>query len=234
MRSSLVLDIETVSDENIPPELLQNLYDKIEVKADGRIKDEVKIQIDLNEKMEKAKENLRESFALSPLTGKICCVGYKLYGDLLHSTAGVTITEGTKTLCSKDEIEILENIQQVLDFTDQLTTFITFNGKSFDLPFLKVRAAIHGININFPRNDTKYNLDSHFDIRSALTNFDNYGKGTLSQWAMRFGIELPVEHTGNAIQVCYNGGDLEAISNICKSDVETTHQLYNKIKDFWR
>ena len=67
---------------------------------------------------------------------------------------------------------------------------ITFNGKSFDIPFIKIRAAILGIQIP-PLSSRKYETDRHFDVREILTNFGANQKGTLKEWSIVFGCEPP-------------------------------------------
>lgn len=229
MRSELVIDIETVKDDSMPEALLQSLYDNLEVKADGRIKDPDKIQADIDDKLIRAKLTLESEFALSPMTGKVCCVGYQWLMSDEHNSY-----QKPEAFSSKNEVEILQEIQSLFLDTDQLTIFITFNGKSFDFPFLKIRCAINGIPVKFPKRDTKYDLDTHFDVRSALTNFEQYGKGKLPQWAMRFGIPVTNLHTGSTIQDHYDKDELNTISDICKGDVELTSTIYSKIKDYWR
>lgn len=223
MLQTVVIDIETVIDNTIPQELLNNIYSGIAIKADGRITDPSKIEADIQFKTANAKFELQSSFALSPMTGKICCFGWKVDNGSPVSFA------------SENEAEILTEIATLFADTDQLTTFITFNGKSFDMPFIKVRSAIYSASyISFPRRDTKYDLGSHFDVRSALTNFDTFGKGKLSQWCLRFGLPIPIEHHGGTIQELYNEGNLTRIGEICMSDVEATYSLYQRIKNIYK
>ena len=229
MNDILVLDIETVRDDTLPELLLKSLHDAIEVKADGRMTDPDKIKADVEKKYNAAVTDMAEKFGLSAMTGKICAVGW--WGGT-HGAGKNTIDWGTPSpLCetSKDERALLNKIALMLDAAGHLVMLVTFNGKSFDLPFIKVRAAINNIRLPALPRDSKYDLSRHFDVRSALTNFDQFGKGTLSQWALLFGLKVGEGASGKDVQALYNANDLVTIDEHCKGDVALTAKLYERI-----
>lgn len=67
---------------------------------------------------------------------------------------------------------------------------VTFNGKSFDLPVLRARAAILGLQVpKLPWRNWLYPWDdgAHADLRILLTQ-ERKARGTLQAWAEGFGI----------------------------------------------
>ncbi len=206
MFDRIVFDIETVADETVPIEIVQEILGNLKKKSEA---------------------DAVAEFGLSPLTGKICCIGY---GRAETEDEPLKI----KGIVSKDEKVVLNAIAELVNSSSQLTTFITFNGKNFDLPFIKIRAAINEVPINFQFTDKKYDLYPHFDVRSALTNFEQYGKGSLEVWARRFGIMTDGEATGADIQGLYNAGQFDEIANKCKGDILKTYALYQSIHTYFR
>jgi DNA polymerase elongation subunit (family B) len=210
MHEVLVTDIETVKDETIDAGLLAELNEAAMGKRGADA------------------EKIAAGLALSPMTGKICCVGWR-HGDYAAGATKIEWRGGASTLVSKDEKTVLTKIADLFEATSQLTTFVTFNGKPFDMPFIKVRCAIQGIPLQYKIRDSKYDLGSHFDIRSALTNFDQYGKGTLPQWAARFGIEVKYpDLDGSMTQRFYDLDELPQIALHCESDILITSQLFER------
>ena len=117
---------------------------------------------------------------LDACTGRIVCIGvYWLEKDR------------SRAYCQSEERELLANFWSDL-VQIRPTRFVTFNGKSFDFPYINVRSAI--LNVPAPRDlllDTRrFATDRHFDVREALTNYDRYRKGTLEFFARYLGCLL--------------------------------------------
>lgn len=240
----IFLDIETVPDE-AAIELLNSMYAKIEpvpdiseIKADGRLKDEEAIRLDKEKKLEVFKIKFEEkytemfsSFALSPLTGKIIC-----YSALVMEK-GIIIKDDT--FCNENEIAVLSRLNKIAEeaagrnFSATFDQVIGFNSKSFDIPFLIVRSAINRLNSPFLLT-SKYDLNHHFDVRSALTNFNDRMQGTLAQWCLAFGIEYDDSVTGRDIFALMKTGQKEVIQAKCRQDRDVTIQLYNSIERYYR
>ena len=123
--TELVLDIETAPNESLPEPLLEELYGRIEPTKtaikEGKSEEYVKNKQD----------EIKQDFALYPMTGKILGVGL-----LLPDT-------GTATYIEEDEPTMLSYLNDL--FSRRPPRLITFNGKSFDIPYLKIRSAILGV-----------------------------------------------------------------------------------------
>lgn len=104
-------------------------------------------------------------------------------------------------------------------------TVVTFNGKSFDQPFLVMRGMLYGLDFASVLPSDRYSK-SHIDL------FETIGGGKwalpckLSEAAWFFGLP-DVEGSGKDVQRMYDENDIEGIINHCKSDVETTEKLFN-------
>lgn len=111
------LDIETI------PNL--DMVDKLpEVTPDPRLKDEAKIQADI----EKKKAEQVEKMALNPLYGKIACIGY--YGNNIQEV----------------HIDSEENmLKKLAELMQEDNIFVGWNITNFDLDFIIKRGIVLGI-----------------------------------------------------------------------------------------
>jgi DNA polymerase elongation subunit (family B) len=166
-----------------------------------------------------------DRMGLDPATGRIVCIGVH-WMELDRSRA----------YWQSDEVELLSNfwsdVAQI-----RPSRFVTFNGKSFDFPYINVRSAIMGVPP--PRDlvlDTRrFSNDRHFDVREALTNYDRYRKGTLEYFCEIFGVPSPKDGIdGAAVAAYYREGRLEEIARYCLADCKATGELYQRLRHFYR
>ena len=228
------LDIETASNEtSMDDRLISSLMAK--VKPDGRMKDQ-----DASLAIKQANE--LSKFGLSPMTGKIIAYGLKVldnntnyYNDELLPVIRNSFN------VNPDEKTILRLMQE--DFKDFsiLDRIVTFNGRSFDIPYIQVRSMISNIHI-LPSwfQDRRYSTHPHIDLRMILTNNDETIKGTLDEWLMTFGIWLDEiigpdgkKLTGADIQDLLNEGNYDVIQAKNQRDVIGLVELYNRIKGYY-
>jgi hypothetical protein len=179
--------------------------------------------------------------ALSPFTGKIVTIGivnaetgrscamYEVPGQ----TEVITRKEGSRTMISGSERQILEKFWEYLDRDDR---FISFNGRQFDGPFLMIRSAIHGLP---PKRDlvgNRYRFHPNCDLREVL-NFN----GTINPRQMRFNLDLACKTfgiqssktegmDGRSVETFYRAGRHEEIATYCLEDVRATCELYLKLE----
>jgi hypothetical protein len=205
--STLVVDIETVGQP----------LDAIPERAREILFDSIQ--------NEEEREIAVDRLGLDPATGRIVCIGVH-WIELDRSRA----------YWQSDEVELLSNfwadIAQI-----RPTRFVTFNGKSFDFPYINVRSAILGVPP--PRDlilDTRrFSTDRHFDVREALTNYDRYKKGTLEFFCEIFGVPSPKDGIdGSAVGAYYRAGRIEEIAAYCLADCRATGELYQRLRHFYR
>ena len=174
---------------------------------------------------EEERQRVLERLGLDPCTGRIICIGvYWLEVDR------------SRAYCQSDERELLANFWSDLGQI-RPTRFVTFNGKSFDFPYINVRSAI--LEVPIPREillDTRrFSTDRHFDVREALTNYDRYRKGTLEFFCEIFGVPSPKDGIdGSKVGDYFKQGRLDEIAHYCLADCKATAELYQRLRHYYR
>ena len=149
----------------------------------------------------KALEELKSGLGFSPLTGQIVAIGVLDYdknqGVVYFQAPGENFKEFQEdniTFKPCAEKEMLENFWKG---AEKYNEFITFNGRSFDAPFLAVRSAVHKIKATKDLMSNRY-LNSqkfgatHIDLFDQLTFYGaSRRKGGLHLWCRAFGITSP-------------------------------------------
>ncbi len=113
-------------------------------------------------------------------------------------------------------------------------TWVTFNGRSFDVPLMELAAYRYGISLpkwfrgegyKSPRN--RYNTSAHLDLQDVLTNFGaarcNGGLNLVSQMLGKPG---KMDLRGDQVQQHHDEGNKKAISDYCRCDVLDTYFVF--------
>ena len=124
------------------------------------------------------------------------------------------------------------------EFWETLSRFdrvVSFNGRSFDGPFLSVRSAAHGVRPSKNLSGYRYSVGEHLDLLEILT-FHGAVRApmvpTLHAACLTFGIPSPksAEMHGHAVGEAYREGRLTEILDYCRRDVEATCALFRKLE----
>ncbi len=112
---------------------------------------------------------------------------------------------------------------------------VTFNGRSFDAPFLSVRSAIHGISPSKNLLGYRYSMETHVDLLEVLTFQGAVSRDqtpTLHSACVAFGIPSPKTAAmhGYAVGDAYREGRLGEVADYCRKDVEATAALYRRLE----
>ncbi|MFN3150491.1 3'-5' exonuclease [Bremerella sp.] len=115
-------------------------------------------------------------------------------------------------------------------------TFVTFNGRAFDIPLMELAAFRFGLSVpdwfnlnakNFEQSRYRYNNDSHFDLYDVLTNYGaSRFTGGLNLAANLLGKPGKMEIEGHMVQDLYHEGKLEEINEYCRCDVLDTYFVF--------
>ncbi len=115
-------------------------------------------------------------------------------------------------------------------------TFVTFNGRSFDMPLMELAAHRYGVSVpdwfcessrswEKPRN--RYNTSAHLDLQDLLTNFGaSRFSGGLNLAANLLAKPGKMDVQGDMVQDMYENGDLAAINDYCRCDVLDTYFVF--------
>lgn len=220
--AKLILDIETSGFD----------FDSLDQFSQEHIKKYTENAADL----EKAKDRL----GFSPLTGEIVAIGLldsqTEKGNILVQSSGKTmpaeIEDGVK-ITGGTETEIIKEFWKI---AQTYTTFITFNGRSFDAPFLMVRSAVHDIKPTKNLLSNRYLSLQNFAAKH-IDLFDQLGfygasqtRSSLHFWAKAFGIPSPKDGgvTGDDVSRLFKEGKILEIAKYNFKDLLTTKALYDR------
>jgi hypothetical protein len=212
--SNIFIDIETIASgrleeyrkkfEPAPPEPEPEEEPEINPKT-GKPKRKAKPK-----STSRAKTLKSDKPGLSYLTGRIICAGVKPENMPAYM------------IVDNNEKALLEDLYDYLAARQPCTT-IGYNSRAFDLPFITMRGLLYNMDFTsfFPQE--RYSK-SHVDIYELIGG--KWGMSCkLSELAWFLGLE-DVEGSGSEVQRLYDAGDLQAISDHCQSDIETSEKIY--------
>lgn len=237
----LIFDIETIGED----------FDELDEITQESLTRWIKKESESEEEYKIALEELKTGLGFSPLTGQIVAIGvldvgkdkgavYYQNPSFAEASAGepdnlseVSEENGIK-LQAVSEKEMLERFWRGAEQYDE---FISFNGRAFDVPFLMVRSAVHGIK---PSKDLmsnrylgmqKYSA-KHIDLLDQLTFYGAVRKkGNLHLWSRAFGIKSPKEEgiTGEDVGKLFKEKRFLDIARYNIGDLRATKALF----EYW-
>ena len=177
----------------------------------------------------------KEGGALSPYTGKVIVVA------MLNPETGKGIVWYEATACPDaakpstgeraaraSEDGFFEYVgcgekEMLVEFWDTVAKFdrlVSYNGRSFDAPFLSVRSAVHALSPSKNLLGYRYSIDTHVDLMD------------LHSACLAFGIPSPKseEMHGYAVGDAYREGRLAEVAAYCRKDVEATAALFKRLE----
>jgi len=233
--STLIIDIETIGQD----------FDLLDQATQDALTWWTKKESTSEAEYQAALSELKDGLGFSPLTGEIVVIGVldaqKNQGKVYFQAPAEKIkpfTEGNFEFECLTEKEMLEKFWQgVLLYQE----FVTFNGKSFDVPFLFVRSAVNQVKPTKNLMSNRY-LSSqkvgcrHVDLLDEL-NF--YGavrkKGNLHLWSRAFGIASPKASgiTGDDVKALFKEKKYIDIARYNTGDLIATKELYEHWKKYF-
>ena len=199
MTPYLIYDIETYKSDDA-----EAFFQYKPVVADARLKDPAKIEANI----EKKRESCLDKAALSPLTGRITCMGVS-YNGTYHF------------FLNKDEAELLTEIDMFIS-GKEISHFVGKNNLDFDLPYLRLR---HMIN-NVPMPAWLHPMCRHLDIKSYFgKGMGNYGP-SMADLEFVLGIKREGEKDAKQVFQWWRDGDYESLNTYNHQDVRTTEVIY--------
>ena len=186
-------------------------------------------------------KDLKEGLGFSPLTGEIVAIG--VYDTLVQK--GVVYfqspdketqeyRDGNFTFKPRLESEMLKEFWQG---AKNYNEFISFNGRSFDAPFLLVRSAVNKIKPSVNLMSNRY-LNNQFKVKhiDLLDQLAFYGavrrKGNLHLYCQAFNIKSPKSFgiTGDDVGQLFKDRKYKKIAEYNSWDLIATTELY----EVWR
>ena len=232
--ATLIFDIETSGEDF--DELDQATQDSLThwIRAESFNREEFEIRL----------QDLKNGMGFSPLTGEIVALGvYDCDRD-----QGVTYFQSPERDIEEFEDNDItfkpatekEMLERFWDGIKNYNTFVTFNGRRFDVPFILIRSMANKV------KSTK-NLLSHRYLHSQMASAKHidlldqlsfYGalrkKGNLHLWSRLLGIDSPKSHgvTGDDVNQLFLDGEYEKIARYNALDLKATKELYQYWLDY--
>jgi DNA polymerase elongation subunit (family B) len=182
----------------------------------------------------------KEGGALSPYMGKVIVIAMLnpdtgkgvVWFETAEARASRTAEDGLFEYVACDEATMLREFWEKVEKFDR---FVSFNGRSFDGPFLSVRSAIHALSPSKNLSGYRYSLESHVDLLEVLTFHGTVSRDqapSLHSACVAFGIPSPktAEMHGYAVGDAYREGRLGEVADYCRKDVEATAALYRRLE----
>ncbi len=226
--ATLIFDIETVGEtwseiDTVTKEVLTRWIDRT-----AKTEEEKGSQI----------LDLKQSLGFSPLTGKVVAIG--LY-DLERKQGAVYYTgEGSEQdehagdfiLKQRSEKEMLEDFWEGAKSYD---TFVTYNGRGFDVPFLLHRSVALGVLPTCDLMEGRYLYQQkhvrHVDLQDQLTFYGAmFRKPSLHLFCRAYAIESPKAEgvSGDDVADLFLRRQFNDIARYNARDVRATTELYEK------
>lgn len=188
---------------------------------------------------EEEQEEVRASLGLFPVTAQIVCIAlYSPQQD--HAAVFFQAPQGDATPVREEkqlfvpctEKELLTHFWEAAAHARQI---VTFNGRSFDCPFLLVRSAVHEVR---PTTDLMPNRYSpqHIDLMDQLTWFGALRRRfSLEVWCHALGIEEPKRDiNGGDVGALFAAHEYLKIARYCLGDAIATARLYERWSAYMR
>ncbi len=115
-------------------------------------------------------------------------------------------------------------------------TWVTFNGRTFDLPLMEQAAFRFGVAVphwfnldarSYEQYRNRYNIQSHLDLHEILTNFGStWYRGGLNLAATLLGKPGKMNVQGDMVQSLYDQGKIAEINEYCRCDVLDTYFVF--------
>lgn len=228
--SALVVDIETAGED----------WQKIDRQTQNALTDRAKKWRPDSE--EDPEDTAMSELGLSPLTGEVVALGVldvetnkgAVYFQAPGQTIALSEHDGVK-LCQQTEKELLEKFWQL---SERYTHFVTYNGRTFDIPYLMIRSAIHGLKPTKDLMRNRYLTNQagnawHIDLFDQFRFYGSLnGFGSLHLACRAFGIKTPKDGLidGSKVSEYFHAGRYQEIAEYNARDLFATSELYKK----WR
>lgn len=176
-----------------------------------------------------------ERAALSPLTGRIVAVGLRdlaaRTSQVLFEGEGLDRVEGSVRYRPCTEADALARFWRIVDerAPSRVSRIVTFNGRGFDVPFLLVRSALHGIQPTRDLLAPAHAGGEHVDLLDLVAPA-RATRPSLELCCEVFGIETPkAAMHGAEVGAAIAAGRALDVARYCAEDVRAEGELYERL-----
>ncbi len=233
--ATLVFDIETVGHN------FEEFDETTQEVLTKWIKRESGSQDDYNA----ALTDLKDGLGFSPLTGQIVAIGiYDVEREkgavYFQSSPGANDESFEEESCKFEVMSEKEMLIKFWEIVEKYETFVTFNGRAFDVPFLMIRSMILGVRPSKNLMANRYlsyqpGFAKHVDLLDQLSFYGALRrKGSLHLWCHALGIKSPKAQgiDGDDVKKLFESGRAKDIALYNGRDLAATAALYKKYQEY--
>lgn len=233
--SALIFDIETVGED----------FAALDETTKDNLTRWIKRESGSDAEYEEALVELEEGLGFSPLTGQIVAIGVldaeREKAAVYYQPADANDTDFEEDNCKYEALSEEAMLKKFWGIAMKYDTFVTFNGRAFDVPFMMVRSAVHSVKPTKNLMANRY-LGSqpwnakHVDLLDQLSFYGAVRrKGSLHLWTRVFGIESPKAQgvTGDDVRGLYKEGKYKEIAKYNARDLRATLELYRRYREYF-
>ncbi len=233
--ATLIFDIETVGED----------FSAMDETTKENLTHWMKRESYSEDEYEMALKDLEDGLGFSPLTGQIVAIGVldaeREKAAVYYQPANTEDTDFEEENCKYEALSEKEMLEKFWQIALKYDTFVTFNGRGFDVPFLWTRSAVHGIKptknllANRYLNYMPWNA-KHVDLLDQLSFYGAVRrKGSLHLWTRAFGTESPKAQgvTGDDVRRLFQEGRYKEIAKYNARDLRATLELYRRYQEFF-
>jgi 3'-5' exonuclease len=233
--AKLIFDIETIGED----------FDEMDETTQEVLTHWIKKESGSGEEYKIALEELKQGLGLSAVVGRIVVIGALNpetgKGVIYFQAPGETeipseFEEDGIIFKKRTEAEMLLEFWEA---ANNYNEFVSFNGRSFDAPFLAARSAINGVRPSKDLMSNRY-LSSqkygakHIDLLDQLTFYGAMRRkwSSLHLWCRAFGIKSPKSEgiTGDDVGKLFKEKKYVEIARYNAGDLRATKELY----EYWQ
>lgn len=233
--AKLVFDIETIGEN----------FDQMDATTQEALTKWIKREAEDEKDYERMLKDLKEGLGFSPLTGEIVAIGVldveQNKGVIYYQAPNKEIEEfeeGNFKFKAMTEKDMLANFWEG---AKKYQEFISFNGRSFDVPFLIARSAANKVKITKDLMSYRYINQSsktiHVDLFDQLSFYGAVRRrNSLHLWCRALGIDSPKDNgvDGGDVAKLFKEEKYVEIAKYNSDDLVATKRLYEMWNEFMR
>jgi hypothetical protein len=228
---SLIFDIETIGEN----------FDELDETTQHSLTRWVERAAKNDEEKEVMLKDVKNGLGFSPLTGEIVALGVydheKKQGGVYYQSPGVDQEETEEQGCKLKAMKEKEILEKFWELAKKYENFVTFNGRSFDVPFMLIRSLVHKIKPSKDLMSNRYLFSQkygakHIDLLDQLSFYGaSQRKGNLHLFCRAFDITSPKgEVCGDDVGRLFKEKKYLEIAKYNVGDLKATSELY----EYWR
>jgi predicted PolB exonuclease-like 3'-5' exonuclease len=220
-RTLFAFDIETVPDTDVVPNLLGPMTDDVAARRQALGEYHLRITGGKNDFL---RQPFHKVATISFVAADIERDGERERYHLREIRSGGEV--------GSSERDLLAGVFQYIE--RKRPRLITFNGRTFDVPVLKYRAMVHGVQAGWFHNGgnkwesygSRYSLDWHCDLIDALSDNGASARVRLDEVCSVLGFPGKFGTDGSQVMDLYDQGKLQEIRDYCETDAANTYLVY--------